>query len=90
VDTAGNRRFSGARMVPGADVWLHSQTSGALILMGVWCGTARPTPKARKQGCVYGHTSRVECVEQSATETKLANVVQGDVLPLDKSLLMGV
>jgi hypothetical protein len=26
----GNRRFSGARMVPGADVWLGSETSRGL------------------------------------------------------------
>src|SRR5262249_25447057 len=27
LDTAGNRRFSGARQVPGADVWRASETS---------------------------------------------------------------
>src|SRR5262245_22656624 len=30
LDTAGNRRFSGARQVPGADVWLASETSRSL------------------------------------------------------------
>ena len=30
LDTAGNRGFSGARSVPGADVWLESETSMSL------------------------------------------------------------
>src|SRR5215468_5143297 len=30
LDTAGNRRFSGAQQVPGADVWLASETSRGL------------------------------------------------------------
>src|SRR5215831_9454916 len=30
LDAAGNRGFSGARMVPGADVWLGSEASRSL------------------------------------------------------------
>src|SRR5262249_6155062 len=30
LDTAGNRRFSGARQVPGADVWPEGETSRGL------------------------------------------------------------
>ena len=30
LDTAGNRRFAGAREVPGADVWLARETSRGL------------------------------------------------------------
>ena len=30
LDTGGHRRFSGARQVPGADVWLASETSRSL------------------------------------------------------------
>ena len=30
LDTAGNRGFSGARIVPGADAWRERETSGGL------------------------------------------------------------
>jgi hypothetical protein len=30
LDTVGNRQFSGARQVPGADVWLARETSRGL------------------------------------------------------------
>src|SRR5262249_55987643 len=47
---AGNCRFSGARQVPGADVWLRSETSRGLDPDGclVWQPT-RPIPRERKQ-----------------------------------------
>ncbi len=62
----------------------------ALILMGVWCGPTRPTPRVRKQGCVYGHTSGVEFARRHATEKSCQKLCKGGVLPLDRSLLMGV
>ena len=37
LDTAGNGRFAGARQVPGADVWLASETSRGLESDG-WMG----------------------------------------------------
>ena len=53
--------------MPEADVWLDSETSGALIPMGMWCGTQRPTQAERKQGCVCGYKSG-ECTRRNATE----------------------
>src|SRR4029450_6525637 len=68
LDTAGNRRFSGARQVPGADVWLASETSRGLDPDG-WMGRGPPrrAPHARKQGCVCGHKSE-GCARRGATE----------------------
>ena len=43
-----------------------------------------------EQGCVYGQKSGVACAQQSATEQSWQTLWRGDVLPLDKSRLMGV
>ena len=43
LDTAGNRRFSGARQVPGADVWLGSEMSSSLDPDG--CLVRRPNSR---------------------------------------------
>jgi len=77
-------------MVPGADGWLGSETSIALILMGVWCGVHMADTRVRKQGCVCGYTSGVECARWNATEKSRRKLRQGEVLSLDRSLLMGV
>jgi hypothetical protein len=79
VDTVGHRRFSGARQVPGADVWRASETSRGLEPDG-WMGAAppRPTPQGRKQGGVCGHTSE-GWARQGATEKVVKSGVGGSI-----------
>lgn len=51
LDTAGHRRFSGARKSQGPGELRHAEPPNGLILMGVWC-VRDTTPTQRKQGCV--------------------------------------
>src|SRR5262245_52293745 len=57
--------------------------------MGGWCGAERPTPRARKHGCVCGHKSGVEIALTERNGKKWSKVAGGRVLSLDKSLLYG-
>jgi hypothetical protein len=91
LDAAGNGRFSGARQVPGADVWLASETSRSLDPDG--CLVRRPHGRyhAKENRGASEATSRgVECAQRNATEKSCQKLCKGEVLPLDRSLLMGV
>jgi hypothetical protein len=77
-------------MVPGADGWLGSETSITLILMGVWCGAHMADTTRKKTGMrLRPHVGR-ECARWNATEKSRQKLRQGEVLSLDRSLLMGV
>src|SRR5262252_7837315 len=89
LDAAGNRGFSGARMVPGADVWLGSEASRSLEPDG-WLvrrnSSRRQAMKTRmrRRSPSGGGVCRVE-----HNGKKVKSCVKGEVLPLDGSLLMG-
>src|SRR5215831_17930729 len=89
LDAAGNRGFSGARIVPGADVWLGSEASRSLEPDG-WLvrrnSSRRQAMKTRmrRRSPRGGGVCRVE-----HNGKKVKSCVKGEVLPLDGSLLMG-
>src|SRR5215510_5973002 len=90
LDTAGNRWFSGVPKVPGADVWLGSETSRGLDPDG-WMvrlphgrhhnSENRDASAAISRGgvCQAEHNRKKSCQK----------LCKGEVLPLDRSLLMG-
>ena len=91
LDTAGNRRFSGAQQVPGADGWLGSEPSKGLDPDG--CVVRRPYGRhhAKENRGASEATSRgVEFAQRNATEKSCPTLCKGEVLPLDRSLLTGV
>jgi hypothetical protein len=89
LDTAGNRGFSGARIVPGADAWRERETSmrldpdGWLVRRNVADATIMKT-RMRLRSHIGGGVCRAE-----RNEKKCQKLCKGDVLPLDRSLLMG-
>ena len=89
LDTAGNRRFSGAPMVLGADVWRESETAEALILMGAWCGAYLADTTRKKTGMRLRPQVGSGVCQTERNRKKWSKVAQGGVLPLDGSLLMG-
>src|SRR5215467_12791313 len=89
LDAAGNRRFSGAPMVPGADVWRESETAEALILMGAWCGASLADTTRKKTGMRLRPQVGSGVCQRERNRKKWSKVAQGGVLPLDGSLLMG-
>jgi hypothetical protein len=61
----------------------------ALILMGDWCGPAEgatPRPAKTRARTGWHDPCEEDCVK---TQKKQQKVVNGEVFPLDKSLLMG-
>jgi hypothetical protein len=89
LDTAGNRGFSGARIVPGADAWRERETSmrldpdGWLVRRNVADATIMKT-RMRLRSHIGGGV----CLSER-NEKKCQKLCKGDVLPLDRSLLMG-
>jgi hypothetical protein len=60
-----------------------------LILMGVWCGAHMADTTRKKTGMrLRPHVGR-ECARWNATEKSRQKLRQGEVLSLDRSLLMG-
>ena len=90
LDTAGNRGFSGARIVPGADAWRERETSmrldpdGWLVRRNIADATIMKT-RMRLRSHIGGGV----CLSER-NEKKCQKLCKGDVLPLDRSLLMGV
>ena len=88
LDTAGHRGFSGARIVPGADAWRERGTSmrldpdGWLVRRNVADATIMQT-RMRLRSHIGG-----VCLSEH-NEKKCQKLCKGDVLPLDRSLLMG-
>jgi hypothetical protein len=89
LDTAGNRGFSGARIVPGADAWRERETSmrldpdGWLVRRNIADATIMKT-RMRLRSHIGGGV----CLSER-NEKKCQKLCKGDVLPLDRSLLMG-
>jgi hypothetical protein len=89
LDTAGNRGFSGARIVPGADAWREREASirldpdGWLVRRNVADATIMKT-RMRLRSPIGGGV----CLSER-NEKKCQKLCKGDVLPLDWSLLMG-
>jgi hypothetical protein len=87
LDTAGNRGFSGARIVPGADAWRERETSmrldpdGWLVRRNVADATIMKT-RMRLRSHIGGGV----CLSER-NEKKCQKLCKGDVLPLDRSLL---
>ena len=79
----------GPRRCQGQPSGLEARRHGAVLLRGGWCGAERPTPRARKHGCVCGHTSGVEMARTERNGKKWSKVAGGRGLSLDKSLLYG-
>src|SRR5215510_3657197 len=71
LDTAGNRRFSGVPKVPGADVWLGSETSWGLDPDG--CMVRRPHGRHHnsENRDASEATSRGECAKRNTTVKKV-------------------
>jgi len=59
LDTAGHRRFSGARKSQGPGELRDAEPPNGLILMGVWC-VRDTTPTQRKQGRVFDNRAMRE------------------------------
>ena len=74
-DTAGNRRFSGARPVPGADVWLASETSRGLDPDGWMVRRLHSRHHTKENRDASAATRRGEFAKRHTTERKLAKVV---------------
>ena len=69
---------------------LRARHHGALILMDVWCGAQMADTTQRKTGVRLRLPVGVECAKRNATENSGQKLCQGEVLPLDRGLLMGV
>lgn len=90
LDTAGNRRFSGARQVPGADVWPEGETSRGLDPDGWMVRRLHSRHHTQENRDASEATSRgVEQAKRNATVISCQKLCKGEVLPLDRSLLMG-
>ena len=77
LDAAGNRGFSGARMVPGADVWQEHETSRSLDPDG-WLvrrnGSRRHSNENTDASEITNRGG--ECAYRNTTE-KMSTVVEG-------------
>jgi hypothetical protein len=67
---------------------LRARRHGALILMDVWCGAQMADTTQRKTGVRLKLPVGVECAKRNATEKSYQKLCKGEVLPLDRSLLM--
>src|SRR4030095_1631475 len=82
---------SGARQVPGAEVWPAGETSRGLDPEGCLVRRTDGRHHAKENRGVSEATSRgVECAKRNATEKSGPKLCKGEVLPLDRSLLMGI
>ena len=89
LDAAGNRGFSGAPKVPGADVWLGSETSRSLDPDG-WLVRRNGSRRHSNENTDASEiTNRGWSVPIGTQRKKCQKLWQGEVLPLDGSLLMG-
>ena len=90
LDTAGHRGFSGARTVPGADVWRERETSMSLDPDG-WlvCGATQADATVMKTRMrLRSQIGGGVCLSERNGKN-CQKLCKGDVLPLDRSLLMG-
>src|SRR4029453_14412558 len=71
-------------MVPGADVWLESETAEALILMGAWCGAYLADTTRKKTGMRLRPQVGSGVCQTERNRKKWSKVAQGGVLPLDR------
>ena len=76
LDTAGNRGFSGASKMPGADVWRSSETSRGLDPDGWLVRRIGADATGMKTRMRLRAQAGVECAERNATE-KMSKVVEG-------------
>ena len=89
LDAAGNRGFSGARMVPGADVWQEHETSRSLDPDG-WLVRRNGSRRHSNENTDASEiTNRGGSVPIGTQRKKCQQLWKGEVLPLDGSLLMG-
>jgi hypothetical protein len=89
LDAAGNRGFSGARMVPGADVWQEHETSRSLDPDG-WLVRRNGSRRHSNENTDASEiTNRGWSVPIGTQRKKCQQLWKGEVLPLDGSLLMG-
>ena len=89
LDAAGNRGFSGAPRVPGADVWLGSETSRSLDPDG-WLVRRNGSRRQSNENTDASEITKREWSVPSGTQRKKCQKLwKGEVLPLDGSLLMG-
>jgi hypothetical protein len=89
LDTAGHRGFSGARSVPGADVWRWSEMSRSLEPDGWLRRRTGSRPHNKENQGASEATHRGNGPNPNATEKSCQKWWKGEVLPLDRSLLMG-
>src|SRR5262249_22327420 len=90
LDTGGHGRFSGARQGPGAEVWPAGETSRGLDPDGCLVRRTDGRHHAKEnRGASEAPSRRVECAKRNATEKSGQTLWKGEVLPLDRSLLLG-
>jgi hypothetical protein len=77
LDAAGNRGFSGARMVPGADVWLGSEASRSLEPDG-WLVRRNGSRRQSNENMDASEITKREWSVPSGTQRKkISKVVEG-------------
>src|SRR5262249_536037 len=89
LDTAGNRGFSGASTMPGADVWRRSETSRGLEPDGWLVRRMGVDATGMKTRMRLRWPSGGEVCRTEHNGKKCQKLWKGEVLPLDRSLLMG-
>src|SRR6266705_1778153 len=89
LDAAGNRGFSGARTVPGADVWQERETSRSLDPDGWLVRRYGSRRHSNENTDASEITHRGWSVPIGTQRKKCQKLCTGEVLPLDRSLLMG-
>ena len=89
LDAAGYRRFSGASTMPGADVWPGGETSRGLDPDGWMVRRQHNRHHVHENRDASEATSRGGVCLREHNGEKWSKVVTGEVLSLDKSLLMG-
>ena len=77
--------------MPGADVWPAGETSRGLDPDGCLVRRTDSRHHAKENRGASEATGRgVECAKRNATEKSCQKLCKGEVLPLDRSLLMGI
>src|SRR5262249_994943 len=89
LDTAGNRGFSGASTMPGADVWRRSETSRGLEPDGWLVRRMGVDATGMKTRMRLRWPSGGEVCRTEHNGKKCQKLWKGEELPLDRSLLMG-
>ena len=89
LDTAGNRGFSGASTMPGADVWRRSETSRGLDPDGWLVRRSGVDATGMKTWMRLRWPSGGGVCRAEHNGKKCQKLWKGEVLPLDGSLLMG-